>query len=745
MGRGRKIKIGGQMRDFADLRSLKSVEIAAHEGGSKDIDELRWRYKKNGDVEFFTGDPNDDDITFGGSKSDLRRIEEIERNISVLATKVVTASDPNNYDSDDDAFGQVFDDAVRFKNSAVRFSSSAVVFDGSSTIHFGNRKLAAVDDPTADQDAATKAYVDAQVIGGSVQLSGLSDTTVTSPSTGDFLQYDGSAWINRTTNFLSHGTTITFTVTSASKTSAHRYYGSGSSLGYFIDGVESPFLILTPGRTYRFDTSHSSNDTHGMRFFETADKQRAYTTNVTQNGTAGTAGAYTEITVTDSTPSILHYQCNNHAYMGNAMQTNTVQGDFNNLQNKPTTLAGYGITDSPSALTDLSITDGSADQVLKTDGSGNFSFTSVSALSGSGIQNLSEDTTPQLGGKLDANGNAIRFANLSSDPGSAEEGDVYYNTDDKNLKIYADGEWGALAGSGTAPFLTRQVITTGFVMGGYQSSSPWRNVNTMVHATDVMTNNGDVLPTASAYTSGVCTLTTGYIWGADTSWPGTTTNTSNFHMTTYSGSTGPSTVYARNDAATLFKEHEMAWIVAGGAAQIDVMNLSTATMYSHQGQSSISGDSMQSGAASHSGELAGYVWQDTNDNRKFTFSTGTTVSISTPSNAPGLNSQQKGFSTKVGKGYAGNEGTYNGGNNLRVWNYSTETVQSTVSKPVTNSGEENYDMGQAHRYMMGNYDGAQNNRGDKFTYATDSGSELGSGSLRTGVPGGSSGHGVWRA
>ena len=52
-------------------------------------------------------------------------------------------------------------------------------------------------------------------------------------------------------------------------------------------------------------------------------------------------------------------------------------------------------------------------------------------------------------------------------------------------------------------------------------------------------------------------------------------------MTTYSGSTGTSTVYARNDAATLFKEHEMAWIVAGGAAQIDVMNLSTATMYSH--------------------------------------------------------------------------------------------------------------------------------------------------------------------
>ena len=45
--------------------------------------------------------------------------------------------------------------------------------------------------------------------------------------------------------------------------------------------------------------------------------------------------------------------------------------------------------------------DGDSDQVLKTDGSGNLSFTSVSALSGAGIQNVVEDTTPQLGGNLD--------------------------------------------------------------------------------------------------------------------------------------------------------------------------------------------------------------------------------------------------------------------------------------------------------------------------------------------------------
>ena len=59
-------------------------------------------------------------------------------------------------------------------------------------------------------------------------------------------------------------------------------------------------------------------------------------------------------------------------------------------------------------------------------------------------------------------------------------------------------------------------------------------------------------------------------------------------------------------------------------------------------------------------------------------------------------------------------------------------------------GEENYDMGQEHQYCMGQYDGAQNNRGHKFFYTTDTGYELGSGSVRTGIPGGSSGSCGWR-
>ena len=45
--------------------------------------------------------------------------------------------------------------------------------------------------------------------------------------------------------------------------------------------------------------------------------------------------------------------------------------------------------------------DGATDQVLKTDGNGNLSFVGISALQGAGMQDLSDDTTPQLGGNLD--------------------------------------------------------------------------------------------------------------------------------------------------------------------------------------------------------------------------------------------------------------------------------------------------------------------------------------------------------
>ena len=117
---------------------------------------------------------------------------------------------------------------------------------------------------------------------------------------------------------------ITFTVTVASK-SGHPYQGDGSGSAYVLNGLQSPALTFygvdnvtsDSGYYYKFDQSDSSNGGHPLRFYLDADKTTAYTTGVTTSGTPGSSGAYTQIVVTEDTPSILYYQCSSHALMGN--------------------------------------------------------------------------------------------------------------------------------------------------------------------------------------------------------------------------------------------------------------------------------------------------------------------------------------------------------------------------------------------------------------------------------------------
>tara|TARA_B100000085_G_scaffold247257_1_gene241498 strand:+ start:10225 stop:12210 length:1986 start_codon:yes stop_codon:yes gene_type:complete len=187
-----------------------------------------------------------------------------------------------------------------------------------------------------NQDAAVNGYVLAS--DGSGNLSWVDAGSSSNPTiSGDItLQNDGLIRGFSTLQATYTGSTKVLTVTVASKTANHRYNGTGSSNGYKINGYEAPFITLTAGRTYRFDQSDSSNANHPLRFYLEADKTTAYTTGVTTNGTAGQSGAYTQIVVSDTTPLVLHYQCSAHAYMGNAVSTNSNVVNYNDLLNKPT-------------------------------------------------------------------------------------------------------------------------------------------------------------------------------------------------------------------------------------------------------------------------------------------------------------------------------------------------------------------------------------------------------------------------
>ena len=112
-------------------------------------------------------------------------------------------------------------------------------------------------------------------------------------------------------------------VTVAAKTSAHIYNGTGSANGFKIDDTFSPFLNFKVGNTYRFDQADSTNSGHPLRFYYDAAKVTAYTSGVTTNGTPGSAGAYTQIAITSTTPNVLYYQCSSHAHMGSRVDVDS--------------------------------------------------------------------------------------------------------------------------------------------------------------------------------------------------------------------------------------------------------------------------------------------------------------------------------------------------------------------------------------------------------------------------------------
>jgi len=87
------------------------------------------------------------------------------------------------------------------------------------------------------------------------------------------------------------------------------------------------------------------------------------------------------------------------------------KGTFSSAGNRIYNGSNYVALVSPSLGGNVTLTlpnsDGDSNQLLATDGSGNLSFISATAASGAGLSNVSDDSSPSLGGDLDVETNAI--------------------------------------------------------------------------------------------------------------------------------------------------------------------------------------------------------------------------------------------------------------------------------------------------------------------------------------------------
>ena len=127
--------------------------------------------------------------------------------------------------------------------------------------------------------------------------------------------------------------TKTYTVTVQSTDSGNKY---------LLDGNQQYSPTLYPGGIYTFDQSDSSNNNHPLRFSITDNGTHGggseYTTGVETNGTPGSSGAYTRITVAADAPDTLYYYCTNHSGMGSNVSIGA-NFTFNNDADPPNVTA----------------------------------------------------------------------------------------------------------------------------------------------------------------------------------------------------------------------------------------------------------------------------------------------------------------------------------------------------------------------------------------------------------------------
>ena len=101
---------------------------------------------------------------------------------------------------------------------------------------------------------------------------------------------------------------------------------------FYIDGIEKPQLYFVIGKTYKIDTSDTSNANHPIFFGDSTEYETTQTFYGEQIGTPGTAGSYYILEVTSDLPSVIYYFCKNHVGMGNSVTISAVANEEPELE-----------------------------------------------------------------------------------------------------------------------------------------------------------------------------------------------------------------------------------------------------------------------------------------------------------------------------------------------------------------------------------------------------------------------------
>jgi len=316
-----------------------------------------------------------------------------------------------------------------------------------------------------------------------------------------------------------------FTVTVAAKTANSPYFGVGSSLGYYINGIQTPVIDMKGHDTakpyyYKFDQSDASNSGHPLRFYNNISKTTQFTTGVTTSGTPGQAGAHTTIAIDNDTPTVLYYQCSNHGNMGNFLNHNSS-------------------TINTGVFLKLPIADGTNGQVISTNGSGTLSFSdsvtfpTISSINPGVIENtqtavtitgtnFKDSSTPPFVDAINASTGAIITADSVSFTNATTVVATFTISVDGTYFLRLENNDGIATRSGTALLTVSDAPAWTTAAGSLGTVANGGTINFTVAATNATTfgvQSGALPGGASLNTS------TGAITGTETGSTATTTYT----------------------------------------------------------------------------------------------------------------------------------------------------------------------------------------------------------------------------
>jgi len=385
--------------------------------------------------------------------------------------------------STDTLVGRATTDTLTNKTLTSPTLTSPVINTGvSGTAFLDDDTFATATATTLASSESIKAYVDARILTEDT-LAEMNDVNITTPADGSLLFYDTttSMWID---NVVSGDITIADTGVAA------------ISSGVIVNDDINASAAISVSKTALVDGT-------GLTLTGDTLSVDASQTQITAVGTL-TTGTWNATSIADA------YIDNNLTISGGTVDNSVIGG----------TTAAAGTFTTLTATTSITGTLATAAQPNIT------SVGSLTSLTVSGdltvdTSTLVVDSTNNRVGILDATPAVTLDIGTATDaifvpsgttaqrPGTPSNGYLRYNTDDAQFEGYADGAWGAIAGSGSGSAMEQQILsgdgsTTGFTL----TSAPTSENNLLVfvdgvfQAQDTYSVSGTTLTFSTAPANG---------------------------------------------------------------------------------------------------------------------------------------------------------------------------------------------------------------------------------------------------